>query len=230
MVADPRPRLVDPDLAAIDRPPVRDDARDDAEPGAHARIVRRATYTLDEGRIELVGGAVEIKIGPWRARSQKRCAMERRRAEKLVDERVLRRPDRMLVENGALQERPRVVPPAVRRGEDDTRGAHLGQGHVVGDVRHRCSSLIRTIGRIPRAPKALEDSFRTFYSTSDRRGTFPRLVHSGRPRGRSTRAVSSAVEHYVDIVGVTGSIPVPPTIAAAFGWQKEHIRRDGAAT
>jgi hypothetical protein len=25
------------------------------------------------------------------------------------------------------------------------------------------------------------------------------------------RAVSSAVEHYVDIVGVTGSIPVPPT-------------------
>ena len=26
------------------------------------------------------------------------------------------------------------------------------------------------------------------------------------------RAVSSAVEHYVDIVGVTGSIPVPPTI------------------
>src|SRR4249920_1758256 len=26
------------------------------------------------------------------------------------------------------------------------------------------------------------------------------------------RAVSSAGEHYVDIVGVTGSIPVPPTI------------------
>ena len=26
------------------------------------------------------------------------------------------------------------------------------------------------------------------------------------------RAVSSAVEHYVDIVGVTGSIPVAPTI------------------
>jgi ribosomal protein L17 len=25
-------------------------------------------------------------------------------------------------------------------------------------------------------------------------------------------AVSSAVEHYVDIVGVTGSIPVPPTM------------------
>ncbi len=26
------------------------------------------------------------------------------------------------------------------------------------------------------------------------------------------RAVSSAVEHYLDMVGVTGSIPVPPTI------------------
>ena len=33
----------------------------------------------------------------------------------------------------------------------------------------------------------------------------------------SKRAVSSAVEHYVDIVGVTGSIPVPPTIFAASG-------------
>ena len=28
----------------------------------------------------------------------------------------------------------------------------------------------------------------------------------------SLRAVSSAVEHYVDIVVATGSIPVPPTI------------------
>ena len=31
------------------------------------------------------------------------------------------------------------------------------------------------------------------------------------------RAVSSAVEHYVDIVGVTGSNPVPPTINTCEG-------------
>ena len=30
------------------------------------------------------------------------------------------------------------------------------------------------------------------------------------------RAISSAGEHYIDIVGVTGSIPVSPTILAIF--------------
>ena len=40
--------------------------------------------------------------------------------------------------------------------------------------------------------------------------------------GRITRqwAVSSAVEHYVDIVVATGSIPVPPTIFAPPGSRK----------
>ena len=33
----------------------------------------------------------------------------------------------------------------------------------------------------------------------------------GRWRGSEIWAVSSAVEHYLDMVGVTGSIPVPPT-------------------
>ncbi len=52
-------------------------------------------------------------------------------------------------------------------------------------------------------------------------------------RGTGTeRAVSSAVEHYVDIVGVTGSIPVPPTIE--FGpetacWRNQR-RRSAPAT
>ena len=44
------------------------------------------------------------------------------------------------------------------------------------------------------------------------------------------RAVSSAVEHYVDIVGVTGSIPVPPTTdcperGATQGATRAAIRR-----
>ena len=41
-------------------------------------------------------------------------------------------------------------------------------------------------------------------------------------------AVSSAVEHYVDIVGVTGSIPVSPTIARK--GTKQHTGANGAAT
>ncbi len=42
------------------------------------------------------------------------------------------------------------------------------------------------------------------------------------------RAVSSAVEHYVDIVGVTGSIPVPPTIPAGAGRRKTTAKRQSA--
>ena len=49
--------------------------------------------------------------------------------------------------------------------------------------------------------------------------------------GRITRqwAVSSAVEHYVDIVVATGSIPVPPTISPLSQEGtifKAHARRD----
>jgi hypothetical protein len=36
------------------------------------------------------------------------------------------------------------------------------------------------------------------------------------PYRMAVRAVSSAVEHHVDIVGVTGSIPVSPTIRSDF--------------
>ena len=46
---------------------------------------------------------------------------------------------------------------------------------------------------------------------------FAPVLPAGHPPAKSSRfrvrAVSSAGEHYVDIVGVTGSIPVPPTIA-----------------
>ena len=44
-------------------------------------------------------------------------------------------------------------------------------------------------------------------------------------------AVSSAVEHYVDIVVATGSIPVPPTIhrpfrgAQVFNWREDAPRQ-----
>lgn len=39
----------------------------------------------------------------------------------------------------------------------------------------------------------------------------PRFRYKSLPQCMIGRARSSAVEHYVDIVGVTGSIPVAPT-------------------
>jgi hypothetical protein len=38
-------------------------------------------------------------------------------------------------------------------------------------------------------------------------------------RHRQAWVVSSAVEHYLDMVGVTGSIPVPPTIQSFQNWE-----------
>src|SRR5210317_118866 len=68
------------------------------------------------------------------------------------------------------------------------------------------------IDRITSLPKALDPGFDSFYRPAHRRGS-PRPVCFGAVRiVQAIRAVSSAVEHYVDIVGVTGSIPVPPTI------------------
>ena len=39
-------------------------------------------------------------------------------------------------------------------------------------------------------------------------------------------AVSSVVEHYLDMVGVTGSIPVPPTIPQMSGAGPEEMETD----
>ena len=60
-------------------------------------------------------------------------------------------------------------------------------------------------------PKALDPPADSFYRNANRRG-LPRPYLLGAMKVSVLRAVSSAVEHYVDIVGVTGSIPVPPTI------------------
>src|SRR5208282_5907085 len=44
--------------------------------------------------------------------------------------------------------------------------------------------------------------------------SIPRRPLSGEPRSRLGRwALSSAVEHYLDMVGVRGSIPLAPTIS-----------------
>ena len=71
-------------------------------------------------------------------------------------------------------------------------------------------------------PKALESLSDSFYRPANRRG-FPRVLlfwDRSQPRGRGqcdVRAYSSAVEHYVDIVGVTSSNLVTPTIRSEDG-------------
>jgi large subunit ribosomal protein L36 len=70
-----------------------------------------------------------------------------------------------------------------------------------------------------RLNKPLEQIRDPFYSPANRRG-FARVLFfvtwvkegSQAKKQRPSWAVSSAVEHYVDIVVATGSIPVPPTI------------------
>ena len=67
-------------------------------------------------------------------------------------------------------------------------------------------------------PKALESPSDSFYRPADRRGLLRVLFVWDDPIGRTgaesdDRAYSSAVEHYVDIVGVTSSNLVTPTIA-----------------
>src|SRR6516225_7313005 len=59
-----------------------------------------------------------------------------------------------------------------------------------------------------------------------RAGRLPVAQNLATPRASTrplVRARSSAGEHYVDIVGVTGSIPVAPTIAVprvTFAWRQ----------
>jgi hypothetical protein len=77
-------------------------------------------------------------------------------------------------------------------------------------------------------PKPLEPAGDSFYRPTDRRGSARVIfIDTGR-KNEGTWAVSSAVEHYVDIVVATGSIPVPPTISP-FSCEGKHQGFQGAA-
>ena len=63
-----------------------------------------------------------------------------------------------------------------------------------------------------RTQNPLNRPMHPFIDLSTGAGGPPRaLFISGRPGNRGTWVISSAVEHFVDIEGVTGSIPVSPT-------------------
>ena len=61
-------------------------------------------------------------------------------------------------------------------------------------------------------PKALDPYRDSFYIPPDRRGLPAPLFIGGKGTSWLKRAISSAVEHFVDIEGVTSSILVSPTI------------------
>ena len=57
-----------------------------------------------------------------------------------------------------------------------------------------------------------------------------RVAALGPPAQATLRAISSAVEHFVDIEGVTGSIPVSPTMISprsGLGIKRRRVRREG---
>ena len=74
-------------------------------------------------------------------------------------------------------------------------------------------------------PKPLDVLPVTLYRTPNRRGALPASC------SLEYRAISSAVEHFVDIEGVTGSIPVSPTMSrSAYVLHTETKARPCAAT
>ena len=72
--------------------------------------------------------------------------------------------------------------------------------------------LIQVITRLTQLPKALDPMRDSFYSPSDWRGISRPILFWGKGFSLDVRAISSVVEHFVDIEGVTSSNLVSPTM------------------
>ena len=126
-------------LARIDRLPIGHNARNDTQPRGHTRIMPLPRHTFDQCWVQFIGAAVQIDIGAWCPRLDQRRSMERRAVKQLIDKRILGRAHRMLVQGGAPQKGPRVIPPTMGRGEHHRRGPPFGMREVIGDLGHACS-------------------------------------------------------------------------------------------
>ena len=81
--------------------------------------------------------------------------------------------------------------------------------------------LIQVITRLTQLPKALDPMRDSFYSPSDWRGISRPILFWGKGFSLDVRAISSVVEHFVDIEGVTSSNLVSPTMNSPFWpWLK----------
>ncbi len=148
---DARQRVGKAQLAAIDVLPRGDDPRDRAEADLDAR--RAAVDEVGDGLlehcgIEFVGLAIDVEIGACEAGAQQRRAERRAGGEELVDETILRTPQRMRVEPGRSDEIGRIGRAAMRRGENDgkalLRRRHdldrlVGRGIARGGCFHHAS-------------------------------------------------------------------------------------------
>ena len=98
----------------------------------------------------------------------------------------------------------------MRRGKHDTgyiaRGL-FGDESVVGHL----NSFRQTIAHKNRKPKALDPAVVTFYRPPTGAAFRAPFLFGATEIAMATWVISSAVEHFVDIEGVTGSIPVSPT-------------------
>ena len=126
MQRDPPLCLRPQDLAAIDRPPVRDDARNHPQPSTDSRIEGRTWRPLDQCGIEFVMRAVQIDIGARRPRGQQRGPELRHIGKEKIDESILGRANFARIKDGSSHKSLRIVASAMGRSEDPRPARHLG--------------------------------------------------------------------------------------------------------
>ena len=203
-------RLGQRQLALHDRPALADDPRD------HARARRRFARSDSGGVAPAISAGSRssgARLRSMQARGTRAARSgapaARRRGEELVDEGVLGRADLQRPEQRRVEKGRRIVGAAVRRAEHRAGDRRRRHPERVDRVLHTCPSTSAcrdySAGRGGRQ-NALNRARAPLYSTADGAGA------SG---ARGSRAYSSAGEHFVDIEGVTGSIPVTPTIYPA---------------
>ena len=122
------------ELALVDRGALRDDARNDAEPGGDALVQAGRADAVDQRRVELGRPAVQVDPGARRGRGEQGRAHPRRGREQPVDQRILRGAQLHGLEPGARQQLGRILVAAVRRVEN---GARRQAGRLEQAVRRR---------------------------------------------------------------------------------------------
>ena len=217
------------DLAAINRAPIGHDTGNHPQPRRYARRLHHAAHALDHAGVKLIGAAVQIDPGARIFRRDQGRAQCGSGADQLIHIGVFRRPHHARIQNTGLQERRRIMPPGMRRGHNHRRQQLIRTFKAKGRVHARSGTGCRKIHITPFCtnPKALEPLTQSFYRPVTQAAG---CAESGHPAlvtllSSRARAVSSAVEHYVDIVGVTGSIPVPPTMNRSARTKRNHQAR-----
>ncbi len=141
---DPAQRVVDRNALVVDFLRVADHARHGAEPAGDPHrtgVGKGRQASLEHARIELVGLAVDVDITAREVRPHQRIAARNDAPRQVVDEAVLRTPQRRQVEPRGLQEVARIDAAGMRRVEQH-RPAPVLRLH---DLERRIELVVRWI-------------------------------------------------------------------------------------